>query len=203
MHVLMIDGHPDENRLLGDLLDIYQAGLPWDTRVARIAIRDLDFDPVLHRGYDVVQELEPDLETAWQAMLMADHIVVAFPLWWGGEPAKMKGFWDRLLLPTRAFDTTEGILPVGLLAGRSSDVLVTMGGPPLLLRTVLFDPIAHRMKRQVLGFCGISPVRTHYFGPADDDAAKDHMDGWRRRLLKIAGRAPDRWRGKKVFPKDE
>lgn len=197
MRVLLLDGHPDDDRLLGDLLDIYQDGLPEGVEVARIALRDLDFDLNLHRGYDVVQDLEPDLERAWQAIVRADHLVIAFPLWWGAEPALMKGFWDRVLLPTRAFETGEGLLPKGLLAGRSADLVVTMGGPPLLVRTVLADPIGRRMKQQVLGFCGILSVNTYYFGPAEDGGPEQNMGYWRRRLRRIAARVPHRWRGKK------
>ena len=50
MRVLILDGHPDENRLTGALLDAYEAALPPGTSVARLAVRDLDFDPNLREG---------------------------------------------------------------------------------------------------------------------------------------------------------
>ena len=61
---LLIDGHSDDGRLSAHLLDLYQQALPVDTPLDRIAIRDLDFDPDLPRGYDAIPPLEPDLERA-------------------------------------------------------------------------------------------------------------------------------------------
>ena len=51
---LLIDGHPDANRLSGHLLDLYQQALPAGTALDRIAIRDLDgtIRPVREFTYD-------------------------------------------------------------------------------------------------------------------------------------------------------
>ena len=94
MRVLIIDGHPDEGRLVSHLLDRYQAALDDHHSVDRISVRDLAFDPNLRRGYAVVQPLEPDLERVRAAIAACDHLVVAFPMWWGGEPALLKGLID-------------------------------------------------------------------------------------------------------------
>ncbi len=51
MHVLILDGHPDERRLNSTLLDHYAASLRPEVTVQRIAVRDLAFDPNLRRGY--------------------------------------------------------------------------------------------------------------------------------------------------------
>ncbi|HNJ48424.1 MAG TPA: flavodoxin family protein, partial [Novosphingobium sp.] len=61
MRCLVIDGHPDSGRLVTELLDGYAAALPVGTEIDRFAVRDLAFDPVLHRGYAEDQPLEPDL----------------------------------------------------------------------------------------------------------------------------------------------
>ena len=127
MRVLILDGHPDKGRLTTALLDAYESGLPAGTQVARIAVRDLDFDPNLRRGYETVQDWEPDLHLVWQAILAADHVVLGFPLWWGAEPSRTKGLWDRLLVPTKAFTVDEGaLLPDPMLRGRSADLIVTI-----------------------------------------------------------------------------
>ena len=51
MHVLIIDGHPDEGRLTSHLLDHYAASLGGATKVERFAARDLSFDLNLRKGY--------------------------------------------------------------------------------------------------------------------------------------------------------
>ena len=50
MNILILDGHPDANRLTSALLDAYAAALPPDAEITRIAVRDLAFDPVLRKG---------------------------------------------------------------------------------------------------------------------------------------------------------
>lgn len=190
MRVLILDGHPDSERLTQELLDAYESGLPAATSVARLAVRDLDFDPNLKRGYETIQTWERDLHLVWQAMLHADHIVLGFPMWWGAEPALMKGLWDRLLLPAKAFSVPEGaILPEPMLAGRSADLVVTMDTPPPLYRFPIGDPLGKRLAWQVLGYCGVQPLRRFYLGPTREGGAERNLPRWRARLARAAGNA--------------
>lgn len=196
-HVLILDGHPDAGRLTAQLLDIYQAALPADAQVTRRAIRDLDFDPVLRRGYAGPQPLEPDLEAVWAEIEACDHLVLAFPMWWGAEPSHVTGFWQRILLPERAF-RYHGKDPWWdrLLAGRSADVIVTMDTPPPYLRLAYFDPIGWRYRRQLLGFVGFRPLRMFYFGPVRRGGADKSLPGWHRRLARAAASLPQPGRAK-------
>lgn len=132
MNVLILDGHPDTNRLLTHLLDHYQGKLRESTTVARINIRDIEFSPNLRRGYAAAeQDWEPDIQQVAEALGKCDHLVVGFPLWWGAEPALLKGLLDRVLLPGFAFKYhRSNVWWDRLLAGRSADVIVTMDTPP-------------------------------------------------------------------------
>ncbi|WP_051294467.1 NAD(P)H-dependent oxidoreductase [Gemmobacter nectariphilus] len=198
MRVLLIDAHPDADRLSAHLLDTYAAALPADAQVERLAVRDLDFNPDLSRGYVDVPPLEPDLDRALTAIEGCDHLVLAFPLWWGAEPARLKGFWDRVLLPRRAFRYhKDDPWWDRLLAGRSADVIVTMDTPPLYLRLAYFDPLGWRYRRQVLGFVGFRPVRLLYFGMVRRGGAESNLPRWRDRLVKAARTASGLRRGKK------
>ncbi|MDX5358553.1 MAG: NAD(P)H-dependent oxidoreductase [Rhodobacterales bacterium] len=198
MRVLLIDAHPDADRLSAHLLETYAAALPANAQVERLAIRDLHFNPDLSRGYVDVPPLEPDLDRALTAIEGCDHLVLAFPLWWGAEPARLKGFWDRVLLPRRAFRYhKDDPWWDRLLAGRSADVIVTMDTPPLYLRLAYFDPLGWRYRRQVLGFVGFRPVRLLYFGMVRRGGAERNLPRWRERLVKAARTASGLRRGKK------
>ena len=199
MQALLIDGHPDANRLSAHLLDLYQQALPDGTGVTRLAIRDMDFNADLSRGYADLPELEPDLAAALAAIEGCDHLVLAFPLWWGAEPARVKGFWDRILLPRRAFRYHQND-PFWdrLLKGRSADLLVTMDTPPFYLRLVYFDPLGWRYKRQVLGFVGFRPIRLAYFGAVRRGGAEKNLEKWRGRIRKLAASAQALRRGEKL-----
>ncbi len=199
MRVLLIDGHPDGDRLSSHLLDLYQRALPAADQVERIAIRDLDFDPILRRGYAEPQPLEPDLERATQAILDADHIVVAHPLWWGAEPALLKGFYDRVFLPGTTFQYHKrSPFWDKLLKGRSGDVLVTTDTPIFWLKLGFGNPIGKRLRGQVLGFCGIAPLRVRFFGPVRRGGAERRMAGWQRQLTRLADSAGGLRRGRKA-----
>lgn len=177
MRVLVIDGHPDEGRLLTALLDRYAAALPAEAEVERIAVRDLAFEPNLRRGYAAVQEWEPDLIKFAQALDAADHVVIGFPMWWGAEPALAKGLIDRILIPGYAFRYhKDDPMWDGLLAGRSADIVVTMDTPTWYLRIAYGDAVIKRWKRQVLGFAGMKPLRAFRLGMTRRGGAENSFE---------------------------
>ncbi|MFZ9396029.1 MAG: NAD(P)H-dependent oxidoreductase [Erythrobacter sp.] len=187
MNLLLLDGHPDANRLTSHLLDIYAAALPEDATVTRIALRDLAFSPNLRHGYARRTEWEPDLHRLAAAIDSCDHLAIAFPMWWGSEPAELKGLLDRVLLPGFAFAYRPGgLLWDRLLEGRSADVIATMDTPPLYLRFGYGNAIVKRWKRQVLGFCGFDPVRFLACGPVKNGAAEKALPRWHRKLGRMA-----------------
>lgn len=163
--VLIIDAHPADGTLVGALADAYAAGATaggHETR--RRALREMSFDPVLHEGYRERQELEPDLVAAQQDLAWCEHLVIAYPTWWGMPPALLKGFFDRALLPGFAFKYREGSRWWDrLLKGRSARLLVTMDAPALY--DGLFYGGRRVVKRAVLRYCGFRPVRHKAFGP--------------------------------------
>lgn len=190
MRVLVIDGHPDEGRLLTALLDRYAAALPAEAEVERIAVRDLAFEPNLRRGYAAVQEWEPDLIKFAQALDAADHVVIGFPMWWGAEPALAKGLIDRILIPGYAFRYhKDDPMWDGLLAGRSADIVVTMDTPPWYLRIAYGDAVIKRWKRQVLGFAGMKPLRAFRLGMTRRGGAGKSFERWAAQLEKAAATA--------------
>jgi len=187
MNVLIIDGHPDEGRLTTHLLDTYERALPARATVTRVAVRDLAFTPVLRHGYRVRTQWEPDIARLAEALDACDHLVVGFPMWWGSEPAELKGLVDRLFLPgfTFAYHDDDPWWDK-LMAGRSADVIATMDTPPFVLRWYYGNPLVRRWKGQVLGFCGFAPVRMLTLGPCDEKQAAGRLAKWERRIAKLA-----------------
>jgi len=187
MNILMLDGHPAANRLTSHLLDAYEAALPPSCMTTRVAVRDIQFDPVLHHGYAKRTEWEPDLHSLARQIDICDHLVVAFPMWWGSEPAELKGMLDRLFLPglTFAYHDDDNWWDK-LIEGRSADVIATMDTPPLFLRFMYGNALIKRWKRQVLGFCGFKPVRFLALGPVKHGEAEKRLPQWRKRIEKMA-----------------
>jgi putative NADPH-quinone reductase len=73
-------------------------------------------------------------------------------------PALLKGFFDRLFLPSWAFSFRKNSpLWDRLLKGRSARMIVTHGGPGFYYR-VFGSPSVRTMRRYILRFCGFFPV---------------------------------------------
>lgn len=187
MNILLLDGHPDEARLTTHLLDTYAAALPAGAQVTRVAVRDLAFTPVLRHGYKRRTEWEPDIAALAGVLDACDHLVVAFPMWWGAEPAELKGLIDRLFLPKFTFAYHVGDPWWDkLMQGRSADLIVTMDTPPFVLKWYHRNPVIRRWKGQILGFCGFAPVRTLSLGPVGENTPPRNIAKWKARVAKLA-----------------
>ena len=176
--IFILCGHPDSESMAGYLAGAYEKGAR-DTghEVRRTNIGNLQFDPILHKGYKVIQELEPDLIKVQENMKWADHIVITYPNWWGAMPALLKGMFDRMFLPGFGFKFRKNsIWWDKLLAGKSAHVIVTMDHYPAFA-AFLFGDTGNEIRRATLGFCGISPVRLSRIGRVRfmDDAKKSRV----------------------------
>ncbi len=165
--ILLIDAHPKHTSLCAALAAAYAKGASEQGGVAvrTLALRDMQFDPILRVGYDERQALEPDLKAAQAAIEEASHLVIVTPLWWGSVPALLKGFFDRTLEKHWAYRYTEKGLPEGLLAGRSARVIMTTDSPGWYLRWLQGNPTQNQLVRSTLKFCGFKPVGFTRIGP--------------------------------------
>lgn len=166
--ILVIHGHPHEAGLTARLVCAYASGAEGaGAEVQVLWLGRLAFDPILRQGFRTPQELEPDLRRAQELLLWAEHLVFVFPVWWGGWPALLKGFVDRVFLPGFAFKYREGGLSWDrLLAGRTARLIVTSDAPSLWDRLVNRHAAIHQMRQGTLKFCGITPVAVTRFGGA-------------------------------------
>lgn len=183
MSALIIDGHPNAASLTAALAQRY-AEAYGDATV--LALRELDFDPVLHYGYQGEQALEPDLLTAQSLIMEASHIVVVTPVWWGSIPALLKGFFDRAFRPRWAFTYRKSGLPNGLLAGRSGRIIVVTDSPIWYLALVGDTTVRH-VRGRILRFCGIAPVKATRLGPVRTSSPAQRAD-WLNTVARLAAR---------------
>lgn len=164
--IYLLVGHPDAETMSGALASAYEEGArAAGHEVRRSNIGDLKFDPILHKGYKVIQPLEPDLLKAQEDIKWADHIVVIYPNWWGTMPALLKGFFDRAFIPGFSFKFHKVDFGWdGLLRGKSGRVIITMDTHPFHT-WLLFGDFTNELRRAILMFCGVRPVWLTTIGP--------------------------------------
>lgn len=190
--VFIIDGHPADRSLTRTLAETYSEAARDAGHEVRIThLHDLRFDADFEHGsYSEIKPLEPPLERVLKDLEWSDHVVIAAPLWWGGLPAKLKGVFDRVLLPGRAFDTrkTNVIgMPLPMLTGRTGRVLLMTDTPGWFLRFAYGNAIVRQLRRQVLGFVGIRPARVSVFSGASHPR-EGTVERWQKNVRRI-GRA--------------
>lgn len=191
--VLVIVGTPLTGSLARATADAYISSLGESSTVRVI---DLAHDSIpTHpqskadlRAADGLGHLEADVQRYIADVDWAQHIVIAYPQWWGTQPAALKAFIDRVFIARHSFAYDDGLLPKRLLTGRTARVFMTMDSPRFWNHLVYRNASETSITRAVLEFCGIKVRGVHRFGPV--------------RTSKPAGRAAWLARAQKAGEKD-
>ena len=166
--ILLIQGHPDpcQEHLCHTLANAYASGATGaghEIRQTNVAL--LDF-PLLRSQHEWESESLPAaLRQAQDDIAWSQHMVIFFPLWLGDMPALFKGFLEQVARPGFAFGGAR-MNPMAKkpLAGRSARVVVTMGMPAMLYRLYFRAHSIKSLRRNILRFIGIRPVRETLIG---------------------------------------
>lgn len=131
-----------------DFLNLYEEGFDPVLPAPELP-RKFTFDETVQRYNALVKE--------------ATVMVFVHPDWWGGPPALLKGFIDRVFRPGVAYEF-EGFdllakKKSGLLEGKKAVVFTTTDYP----RPAGSDPSASLWKERVFGYCGIDDAQVHTF----------------------------------------
>jgi putative NADPH-quinone reductase len=168
-HIAIIQGHPDSrgDRYLHALANAYansaeEAG--HEIKVIDVAI--LDF-PLLRSKEDFENGVPPEpIRQAQKTIAWAEHLVIFYPLWLGSMPALLKGFLEQVFRPR--FVTGESVTGTEwkkrLLKGKTARIVITMGMPAFIYRWFYGAHSLKSLERNILGFCGIGPIRESLIG---------------------------------------
>lgn len=186
--ILVLLGNPDAQTFSGEVATAYEnAARTAGHEVVRVNIGDLSFDPILHKGYKEIQELEPDLKQMQEHWRWADHIVIVYPNWWCTMPALLKGMFDRMYLPGFAFnfEKPSGKL-IRRLKGKTARVIVVAGTHSPFMTWLKFGDYTNEIVHGILGFAGIKADATT-FGPCDK-VPRTRCEQWLARAAELGKR---------------
>ncbi|CAM3428771.1 NAD(P)H-dependent oxidoreductase [Brevibacillus invocatus] len=170
MKTLIIYTHPNHQSLSYAFLQKVIQGSTENPQIEEIKVLDLyeeGFNPVLvfneqKRRRDM--HADPDLEIYREQILWADQLVFVYPIWWGRPPAMLMGYIDQLFASEFAYREKGGLLPEGLLRGKSVVCISTMKGPTHYPLFWLNNAHKALMKKALFQYVGIRKVKFFEFG---------------------------------------
>lgn len=209
MNVLIVYAHPEPTSFTGAMKDaavrVLRAG------GHQVTVSDLyadGFNPVGHRHdfkttadtsrfhYQNEQNhaakengFADDVAREQARLLNADLLIVLFPIWWGGLPAILKGWFDRVFAYGVAYADGKRF-DQGLFRGRRGLMgLVTGGTTERYAADGVYgemDVVLHSVKRSILDYIGLDvlPPFVAYAAPrVDADERARYLAAWEQRVL--------------------
>lgn len=190
--VFIINGHPGRVSLSHGIAEAYaNAAREADHEVRLQHLNDMRFDMDHENGgYRKLKPLEPVLENFLENLNWAEHIVLTTPVWWGGMPAKLKGLFDRTLLPGRAFNPRNSVCgsPEPMLSGRTARVFATSDTPSWAMAAIYFNALFTQIRKQIFAFIGVKPTRIAHFNKASHPSAAD-LESWLAKVEALGAKA--------------
>ncbi len=147
------------------------------------------FDPVLAKD-EIDRRMSFDSTVQSWGSLVRESGVLCFvhPEWWGGPPALLKGFVDRVFSSGTAYewtgDDSGGRERVGLLAGKRALVVISTDRESP--EDGKEDPLAVIWRERILSWCGVGEVAIEILYDARN-AGWEARSRWIERLSGIAG----------------
>ncbi|PWV97110.1 NAD(P)H dehydrogenase (quinone) [Hoeflea marina] len=133
-----------------------------------------------------------DIAAEQQKVAAADILVPVFPLWWGGPPAMLKGWFERVL--AYGFAYVDGYrFESGLFRGRRAVFAVTTGGTPARFSVDgVYGPIedvlmpVRRLGLEYMGY-EVSEAFVAYAAPrVEPEVRSEYLADFAARLMEVA-----------------
>lgn len=178
MKTLVIYTHPNHQSLSYAFFQKVIQGSSENPNKAEIKVLDLyeeEFNPILvfnekKRRRDM--HSDPQLEKYREQIIWADKIVFIYPIWWGRPPAMLLGYIDQMFASEFAYKDKGGLLPEGLLKGKSVVCISTMKGPTHYPLFWLNNAHKVLMKKALFNYVGIKRVKFFEFGNMENPKGK-------------------------------
>jgi NAD(P)H dehydrogenase (quinone) len=182
MKYLIILAHPNPASFSSSLVNALYSHLVNEGNEVKLRnLYEIGFNPVLSADDFVAladNKTPKDIVTEQEYVKWAEHIIFAFPVWWGGMPAIMKGYIDRVFAEGFAYEYVDsGSNGDGLLSYLKCSTICATG-----LSSEDFNDSQNAMKviteKTICGFTGMKPCKQLFYGSVpivSDEVRKSYI----------------------------
>ena len=161
MKTLVIYAHPYEKSFNSYVLDFVKDNLNSKREIIDVIDLNADrFNPVMTKAdlrvFSKGEYNDILAEDYSKRLKAANEIIFIFPIWWYGEPAILKGFFDKVFLKGHTYIEVDKVLQ-GTLVNKKV-VLLTTSTTSLKTFKELGDPIKNVLINGILRAVGIQDV---------------------------------------------
>jgi putative NADPH-quinone reductase len=193
--VAIIQGHPDPKggHFCHALADAYTAGArDGGHEIERLDVASLEF-PLVRSREDQQGPVPDAVRRAQEVLTRSNHVVLIYPVWNGGMPALLKGFFEQTFRASFIFPDARPGEALGFssyfnqrkaLTGRSARVIATMAMPGFVYRWY-FHP---HTEKNTLRLSGISPIRESLIGLVEAPNGR-RREKWLKKVRALGQRA--------------
>lgn len=166
MKIVIIYSNHQQGNFNEQLLERIKQTLLFESH--EFVVRDLyamNFNPVLKtRDFEqiITGQTPEDIMVEQNFIRWADLLLFVYPVWWGGMPAIVKGYIDRVFSSGFAYKATSGGVEA-LLKGKKALVLSSMGQARADYEKGMFKAMNTVNVEGIFGFCGIEVADEIYF----------------------------------------
>lgn len=191
----MISAHPVPDSFGAALRDTVVGALRGAGH--EVDLLDLDaarFDPVLsapaHALHRAGPETKPEIAGPAASVMAAEALVFVYPTWWGGQPAILKGWFDRVLVEGVAYTFPPGARRIRPLLRRVRRLaVVTTHGSSKWMNTLQGEPGKRAVLRGLRSLCHPlargSWIAMYGMDGADDRARRRFLARVERRISRL------------------
>ena len=188
MHVYILFAHPSQDSFNREVLEVFTKGLDEADHTYEIGdLYGMNFESEMdleqyHRevGLDPLAPVPDDVRVEQEKINRADALAFIYPVWWSDCPAKLKGWFDRVLTYGYAYFYDENEERYTEIDIKKAIVICSAGHTVEHLEEI---GIAESMKRimlndRLLGV-GVKEARMEILGgmmPKDDTYRQENLD---------------------------
>jgi len=175
---LVIYGHPNPQSFNHAILDSLETQLKKNGHEVRVRdVYALKFEPYL-----TTQDISAnksgnsadDVKAEQEHVRWSDVITFIYPIWFGGPPAGLKGYMDRVFSDGFAYSGKDG-----LLTDKKGLTINTIAAPDKVYQDIgMYKSMDNVLNYAFFGFCGISVIAHKYYSVVlcSDEERKEMLE---------------------------